>query len=299
MYVTGKARAPALDVRQLAVHLLWLLWFGVLLALWPELSVPARAGLLALGLPLHFWSYAVLHDHAHLAVVRFAPVRAVVSRTLGLSCGFPFRAYQAHHVNHHRYNGGEGDWGALRPGEGALRYCLRWALLPWVFPFPMLARIWRQSRRQEKGALVLDVLFVDGVVVGLCLWRPSLGLAWLATLVAGQAVTHWLNLAAHAGSDASYRSRLAVTSLSRPYNALCFNAGYHQAHHLRPQEPWRALPLLHEALTAHGLVAADLVTRLAPVHPSWMGVTVRSYDPRRCEKPGESKVSWQNLPAVI
>lgn len=279
-------RSPSLDLPNLAVHFLWLAWFAALLALWPALGPPARAGMLALGLPLHFWSYAVLHNHMHLPIARPAALRWIVSRTLGLSCGFAYRGYHAHHMNHHRHDNGPGDWGRPAPDESALAYCARWTLTPWVWPFPVLRKIFAAARGPaQRAELVLDLLLVNGGVAALILWRPSLGLSWLGMLLAGQFATFYLNLAAHHESDAADPSRLAVTSTSRLYNALCFNAGHHQAHHARPQEPWRTLPALTRTLESRGQAA--LRTPLAPVHPRWALRIMMA----GCAPPAESRTS--------
>jgi fatty acid desaturase len=61
-----------------------------------------------------------------------------------------------------------------------------------------------------------------------------------------------------------------VTTSSRFYNRCFFNAGYHQAHHLKPQVPWRALPALTEELVREGQVPSLLWTEHAPIHPAWI-----------------------------
>ncbi|WP_224242090.1 fatty acid desaturase family protein [Hyalangium gracile] len=263
--------APVLDVPNLAVHALWGAWFTGVLWGWSSWSPGLRTAAMAVGVAVMFWNYAVLHNHMHVPIARPRALKWLVSRTLGLACGFAYRAYYIHHFNHHRYNDGPGDWGRPRPGEGALHYCLRWALTPWFWPWEAVGLVWKSCKtRGQRLELLLDFVVVDGTLLALFAWQPSLGLSLLAMLLVGQTCIHYLNLAAHAGSDSTDRTALAVTSTSRFYNRWFFNAGYHQAHHLKPQAPWRALPALTEELVRQGQHRPSLYVEPAPIHPAWI-----------------------------
>ncbi|MBN1204272.1 MAG: fatty acid desaturase [Myxococcaceae bacterium] len=265
------SHAPRLDVPNLAVHALWAAWFAAVLLGWSAWSVGARVAAMAVGWAVLFWNYAVLHNHMHVPIARPRALRWLVSRTLGLACGFAYRGYSIHHFNHHKYNDGPGDWGRPREGEGALRYCVRWALTPWLWPWEVVGQVWKACKtRGQKVELLLDFAVVDGTLVALLAWQPSLGLSLFALFLVGQVGIHYLNLAAHVGSDSTDRTALAVTSSSRFYNRYFFNAGYHQAHHHKPQVPWRALPALTEELVRAGLHRPALLAEHAPIHPAWI-----------------------------
>ncbi|MFP2912695.1 fatty acid desaturase family protein [Pyxidicoccus sp. 3LFB2] len=280
---------PRLDLPSLGVHALWAAWLVTLVIGWSGWSVPVRVGTLVLGGAVMFWNYAVLHNHMHVPIAKPKVLKWLVSRTLGLACGFAYRGYYIHHFNHHRYNDGDGDWGRRRPGESALGYCVRWALTPWLWPFDTVNKVWQACKtRGQKVELLIDFAVVDGTVLGLTLWQPSLGLSLLGTIVVTQVCIHYLNLAAHLGSDATDRTRLAVTSTSRFYNRWFFNAGYHQAHHLKPQTPWRALPEVTEALAQQGQLPAELQTDLSPINPAWAARVVVEVGATRPVTPGAS-----------
>lgn len=262
--------APRLDYPSLGVHALWAVWLATVVLGWSGWSVPVRAGAMVVGWAVMFWNYAVLHNHMHLSIAQPRALKWLVSRTLGLACGFAYRGYYLHHFNHHRFNDGDGDWGRRFPGESAMRYCVRWALTPWFWPFDTVAKVWSACKtRGQKAELVIDFIVVDGTLLALTLWQPSLGLSLLGTLIFTQVCIHYLNLAAHLGADATDRTRLAVTSTSRFYNRWFFNAGYHQAHHLKPQTPWRELPELTESLARQGQLPVELQTEVSPISPTW------------------------------
>ncbi|MDY7226547.1 fatty acid desaturase family protein [Hyalangium rubrum] len=265
------AQAPRLDLPNLAVHALWVGWFTAVLVGWSGWSPGPRLAAMVLGWALMFWNYAVLHNHMHVPIAQPKALRWVLSRTLGLACGFAYRGYYVHHFNHHKYNDGPGDWEQPRPGESALHYCVRWALTPWFWPWEAVGHAWSGCKtRRQRLELLLDFAVVDGTLLALVAWQPSLGLSLFAMLLVGQASIHYLNLAAHLGADASDRTALAVTSFSRFYNRYFFNAGHHQAHHLKPQVHWRALPALTEELLQKGQHRPELVAEPAPIHPAWI-----------------------------
>ncbi|WP_395837720.1 fatty acid desaturase family protein [Archangium violaceum] len=267
---------------------------------WDALSEVGRAALLVLGFVLLFWNYAVLHNHMHVPIARPRALRWLVSRTLGLACGFAYRGFHIHHFNHHRYNDGEGDWGRRRPGEGALTYLVRSTLTPWFWPYALLGQIWKvaSQKRGQRAELVLDFVLLQGSLVVLALWRPWLALSYFGMVLLGQLTIHLLNLAAHHETDATQRDGLGVTSTSRLYNLLCFNAGYHQAHHLRPQAPWRELPALTARLAGEGLVRPTLQTPLAPIHPAWVVRLFRSYAPAPCNPQKDSTTTSETPSAA-
>ena len=290
---------PTFDLPQLAVHALWWVWFPSFILSWDALGLAGRLGMCALGWVVLFWNYAVLHNHMHLSMARPKLANWVVSRTLGMACGFPYRGYYIHHFNHHKYNNGAGDWGQRRPGEGAVRYCLRSALTPWFWPFETLGQVWRQAtKRRQRLELAVDFLAVDGTLLALVLWRPALGLAWWGVLLVGQVCILWLNLAAHFETDATHRDALGNTSTSRLYNLFFFNAGYHQAHHLKPQAPWYELPETTRELAASALVRPALITPLSPINPFWVARIVKRYSHEPCDPQTDSTITSGTPSAV-
>ncbi len=292
---------PALDVSHLAVHALWWVWLPTLLVSWDGLSMAGRVTLLGAGVLLLFWNYAVLHNHMHQPIARSRALRWLVSRTLGLACGFAYRGYHIHHFNHHKYNDGEGDWGRRRSGEGPLTYLVRSTLTPWFWPYSLLGKVWKAAaqKRGQRAELVLDFVLLQGALVALALWRPWLALSYFGMMLVGQLSIHVLNLAAHHETDATRRDSLAVTSTSRLYNLLCFNAGHHQAHHLRPQVPWRELPALTERLATEGLLRPTLQTSLAPIHPFWVARLLKRYAAGPCAPQKDSTTTSETPSAAI
>jgi fatty acid desaturase len=292
-------KSPLLDVPNLAVHALWWVWFPSFILSWSHLAWPGRAWMAVAGWAVLFWNYAVLHNHMHVPVVRPRPLKWVVSRTLGLSCGFPYRGYYLFHFNHHRYNDGPGDWGQRQAGEGAARYVLRSALTQWFWPWERLSHVWRAAKtRSQRLELLLDFAVVDGTLLGLVCWEPALGLTFFALLLVGQVSIFWLNLAAHFETDPSRRDSLGVTSTSRLYNFFFFNAGYHQAHHFWPQVPWQQLRGATQELAASARFRPALQTSRSPINPLWVLRVIQGYSAQPCERQTPSTITSGTPTAV-
>jgi fatty acid desaturase len=255
--------------------------------------------MLALGWAVLFWNYAVLHNHMHVPIAKPRALKFVVSRSLGLACGFPYRGYYLHHFNHHKYNDGPGDWGQRAEGEGVARYLLRSTLRPWFWPWEIVGNVWRAAKtRPHRMELVLDFVVVDGVLLGLFFWEPLMGLCFWGMLLVGQLCIHWLNLAAHFESDASRRDSLGVTSTSPLYNFFFFNAGYHQAHHFWPQVPWQQLPEATRELAASARVRPNLQTSLSPINPLWVLRVAKRYSAKPCDPQTASTITSGTPSAV-
>jgi fatty acid desaturase len=156
----------------------------------------------------------------------------------------------------------------------------------------VVGNVWRAAKtRTQRLELVLDFIVVDGVLLGLTFWRPLLGLSFWGLLLVGQFCIHWLNLAAHFETDAGRRDSLGVTSTSRLYNFLFFNAGYHQAHHFWPQVPWQQLPAATRELAAAARVRPNLQTSLSPINPLWVLRVVRRYPAKPCDQQTASTIT--------
>ncbi|MFL5347866.1 MAG: fatty acid desaturase family protein [Hyalangium sp.] len=288
-----------LDLPSLAVHALWWVWFPSFMVSWSHLTWAGRGGMLVAGWAVLFWNYAVLHNHMHVPIAKPPVLRWVVSRTLGLACGFPYRGYYLFHFNHHKYNDGPGDWGLRLPGESVPHYLLRNTLGQWFWPWERVAHVWRAAKtRAQRLELVLDFVVVDATLLGLLFWEPALGLSFFGLLLVGQLAIFWLNLAAHLESDASRRDSLAVTSTSRFYNFFFFNAGHHQAHHFWPQVPWQELPAATRELAASARVRPTLQTSLSPINPFWVTRVIQRYSAEPCDRQTESTITSGTPSAV-
>lgn len=103
----------------------------------------------------------------------------------------------------------------------------------------------------ERLACFLFVLLI-------ILINPTYGLwAWLVTYPIAGFLDYAWNYGEHWGSHdfGSDTTRNAVSIYNRWYNLLCFNEGYHQEHHYRPQVHWHDLPTVRSCLPSDRVTA--------------------------------------------
>lgn len=190
------------------------------------------------------------HNHVHCPIFRSSRWNRLLDLLLSMAKGHSANGVVvAHNLNHHRYNGGPGDWirtDIAGEGPGAwrlLRYIVAASLAMArgrnAADAPALPPAICRSLVRERIALfafagaALAVAGVDALLF--------VGLPWLLAMAALVAV----NLLQHDGCTPGSPHDQARNFTGRLGNWLFFNNGYHTAHHLHPETHWSTLPGLH------------------------------------------------------
>lgn len=166
--------------------------------------------------------------------------------------------YMAHHIGmHHPENNLWEDKSTTLPYQrdsvrGFLHYFFKFLsvgifeLVPYLF-----------GKRREKLAR-------RAVAGELGFWLVTAGLLWvnapaaLTVFVAPVLIARFFMMAGNWGQhafvdaatpDSAYRN--SITCIDTPYNARCFNDGYHIAHHVQARMHWTELPAEFERNRAH------------------------------------------------
>ncbi len=218
------------------------------------LALPPPAWLLPFWLLastlLCFSACIINHNHVHLPVFHQAFLNHLFAALLGLARGHTsYGVIVAHNLNHHRHNGGDGDWihtrlaGEHRGLRRLARYIVRATLsMARGRADPRAPRLSASQHRQLHLQRFLLAVFVAamfhlaGAAVLLYLFLPW-GLA-IAMLVG-------VNLLQHDACDPQSRLDHSRNFLGRVGNWLFFNNGYHAIHHMEPELHWSRLPGAH------------------------------------------------------
>lgn len=195
-----------------------------------------------------FNACVVNHNHAHLPVFVGRLSNAVLGIALTLARGHSSAGVIVpHNFNHHRFQGGPGDW--IRPdmaGRGRARLVRYVLAATWEMgrgrsagdaprPSPG-ARRQVAIERIALGVFIACLLVIDPVKTLLFAVLP-----WLLGVAALVAV----NLPQHEGCDPDSRFNHSRNFTGRLGNWFLFNNGYHTAHHLAPARHWSELPAAH------------------------------------------------------
>ena len=198
-----------------------------------------------------FCACIINHNHVHTPTCRQAAFNALFGVLLTLAKGHTSAGViLAHNYNHHVYNGKPDDW--IRPalagnGPGIVRL-IRFIINAVVSmmrgkrgqaDIVLSDAIVRQMRR-ERIALFLFIAV-------LMLIDPRTFLIFvLVPWVVGVLLLIGVNLLQHDECDPDSAYNHSRNFTSRFGNWLCFNNGYHTAHHMDPGQHWSQLPDLHQ-----------------------------------------------------
>jgi len=201
----------------------------------------------------------ILHLHIHHPFTRSAAVNKVLDIALGLVTGMTSANWRIQHKYGH--HGGRDDpyikhdaW-ELRAYSplGALSFSLRSL---WPTYFEPLKESFRKgvlgnvTRPIDYRAAFFEQLAQICVVLCLLAWQPRLVVGYvLPWYVLVYFISRYVDYLNHYGcSDAAYD--FANNSLSKSFNMLTHNFGYHTAHHLHATAHWSQLPDLHSRIEA-------------------------------------------------
>lgn len=194
------------------------------------------------------------HNHVHRRIFRSVWLNRWFGRLWTVSGGWPSFFWKHAHVTvHHKYVLGARDWTLPRrlangETESYWSYCLsHW---PWRYVGPL----WRdfrsggaRLRRQALGELAIflalwSIPFWIDPVMALVLWVPPQFFGNALILGPGMWVQH--DRCRPPTEEHPYRH--SNSFLSRFFNLIMFNIGYHAEHHNAPQVHWSELPEFHE-----------------------------------------------------
>ncbi len=273
-YSRWDAAMFALSLAQLLVTF-WLAvrWGG---PTWPAWG----SNVLILAVMMTYNIIVISHFFTHTPWFKSPTLNAGASLLNSINIGQSVQAYHLTHVrNHHRYNNDQGNDGAPPAdtsstfaggvgGEHAslARYALGGAAATLIASLVAAGKaicIWKpharavepelhyaraeQSRAREIAQLRWDRIAQAAGIGLLCAlaWDWVL-LCYLPALYLAFAAVNVQNYYEHYGANPNDRFANSVSYYGRLYNAIAFNDGYHQEHHLAPSAHWRKLPSIRE-----------------------------------------------------
>lgn len=227
---------------------------GVSLLLWAqsfETLSPLLNGMIFLGEALlyYFNPIVITHNFLHTPFFKSSFLNKLFPVLNSMNLGLPQILYKYHHLNHHRHNNSMEDpsstylFGKNNQQEHWAPYCA----------FSLLRdgtqKAWAQTLLKKEGHLlateIIATLFFWGVLLVIS-WKFFV-MMYLPLFYVGWFLAHMENYFEHyKASSPSERFGNAVSFYPRWYNVLMFNEGYHQEHHISPQEHWTKRPSTQE-----------------------------------------------------
>ncbi|GAA2080525.1 fatty acid desaturase family protein [Actinomadura alba] len=265
---------------------------------WDDLGPWGRAGCFALLVGMMVYNIIVVsHLFTHQPWFRSSKLNGFVSILNSVNIAQSVQEYRISHVrNHHRYNNDRrGPDGTTKDVTSTYRYgkgddhanVFRYTVVGGVQTLVDVGRalvavhrLWRvgahetlllelTSRTPGKRSAELRQVQLDRTVqfVGVCLllvisWQWTL-LIYVPAVLLAFIVVNVQNYYEHYGATPENRYANSVSHYGRIYNALSFNDGYHQEHHLHPPTHWSRLPVVKKE-REHELNEVDRVISPVP-----------------------------------
>jgi fatty acid desaturase len=221
----------------------------------------------------------LLHLHIHRPFSSNKIFNLLLDLSMGSVTGMTASNWRIHHLyGHHRghdlpYRGGR-KWQLEK--YSPLRAVSFSTVTLWQTFYVPIAESFRKgvltrvtSPIDYRWAFCEQALLIVFVGV-LALWDPWLVLAYLLPwYTVTHFITRYVDYLNHYGCDESDNNSLSIAnnSLSRSFNRVTHNFGYHTAHHARPGAHWTTLPEIHAAL-------ADRIPEQNLKHFSWSGALI-------------------------
>lgn len=190
------------------------------------------------------------HHHQHLCTFRHNALNRGLEFFYALHTGVTSNLWRLHHVLGHHVNFldqkiDESRW-QRKDGTkmGVIEYTLKVALTA----YPRGYAVGKRFPKQLKPFLIYIV--PTFLVVGLLVWfKPAAGLFLFALpMITSLLFTAYVTYDHHAGLSTEIEFEASYNNLSKIFNFLTGNLGYHTAHHHRQGVHWSKLPALHATI---------------------------------------------------
>lgn len=212
----------------------------------PTLSLGAHLGLFGIFLLVFYFNpIVVTHNFLHTPFFRSSFLNRAFTVFNSMNLGLPQILYKYHHLNHHRHNNSLEDPSStyLFGKDGKQEHWVPYSACSLLRDGTKVA--WRQTLQKQEGHILTAELVAVLIywVLLLCINARFFLLTYGALFYAGWFLAHVENYFEHFNAKApADRFGNAVSFYPRWYNILMFNEGYHQEHHVSPQEHWSLRP---------------------------------------------------------
>lgn len=190
------------------------------------------------------------HHHQHTMTFRSATLNRLLELSYALHTGATTNLWVLHHVLGHHKNfldqcKDESRW-MRKNGKtmGPLEYTLEVAGTSYYRGY----QVGKRYPKVQKVYLTFTTLTF--VLVAVLMWHQPLQgtFLFLLPMTVSLLFTSWVTYEHHSGLHTDNEFEASYNTLSRWFNVLTGNLGYHTAHHYKQGVHWSKLPALHEQI---------------------------------------------------
>jgi fatty acid desaturase len=222
-------------------------------------------GMLFLG---YYNPIVITHNFLHTPFFESSRLNRLFSLFNTMNMGLPQIIYKYHHLNHHRYNNSLEDPSStfLYGKNNQQEYWIWYSALSFFRDGTQKA--WKIA--VEKGES--NILYSE-LAMALAFWSFFCLVSWkffvfayIPFYLCQWFLAHVENYYEHfKASNPTSRYANSVSFYPRWYNLFMFNEGYHQEHHISPQEHWTKRPDVRERYKEQMNTAGAYQAKLPPL----------------------------------
>lgn len=237
--------------------------------LFSELSTIANA--LIFGIELFFFYFnpiVITHNFLHTPFFKSQALNRLFATLNSMNLGLPQILYKYHHLNHHRFNNSLEDpsstylFGKNQKQEHWISYSA----------FSLFRegtqKAWSLTLQKNEGHLLYTELaaVISFWFFLFILDKKFFFYVYLPLFYFGWFLAHVENYYEHyRAKSPSDRFGNAVSFYPKWYNLIMFNEGYHQEHHIAPQEHWSKRPETQVRYAGQTAKAGAFKAKLPPL----------------------------------
>ncbi len=236
---------------------------------WESFSPLESLGLFIFFSFLFYYNPIVItHNFLHTPFFKSKFLNQAFSVYNSALLSLPQSLYRYHHLNHHRYNNTKADPSStlLYGKDGKQEHWIPYCALGLFRDGTQVAH--RQILAAGEGKLYIAQYistFVMLIIYCLISWKWFL-IIYLPLFFFGFFLAHLENYFEHYNAtDFENRFSNSVSFYNKFYNLLMFNEGYHQEHHISPQEHWTKRPDTYEKYKNELLQSKAYVAKNPPL----------------------------------
>jgi fatty acid desaturase len=190
------------------------------------------------------------HHHQHRNVFKNVWLNRILEFFYALHTGATTNLWVLHHnFGHHRnFLDQDKDQSRWKRKDGSTKSKFGYSLEVAVTSYARGFEVGKDYPKQQKDFLIFSNLTLL-ILLGLAFYNPVATLfVFILPMIGSLIYTSWATYGHHVGLDTSDEFSASHNNMSRWYNILTGNLGYHTAHHHKQGVHWSELPALHEKI---------------------------------------------------
>jgi fatty acid desaturase len=190
------------------------------------------------------------HHHQHTSVFDNKIINRVLELFYSFHTGAVTNLWVLHHnLGHHRhYLDQEKDPSRWKKKDGTAMSYWRYSSEVTITAYYRAWLVGNRHKAQQKDFLFYGAI-TSLIIIAMTIYNPLNALIlFILPMIVSLFLTSQATYKHHVGLDTKKPHNASYSDISKFWNVLTGNLGYHTAHHVKPNAHWSTLPSVHEKM---------------------------------------------------